>query len=326
MWADLWTDLASYVQAGIALDHALGIVATRRAGRVFKLLQEWRECLQEGKSLSELYARSGQYLMWLPLIRVGEATGDLAHMMRVLGGQAAEWHRHRRDLWTQLAYPLVVTAATVGVCALFFLIVFPRFAAFYEELGLDADGGGGPIRLAHILAWGVGAVLVAGGAAVFGVWRWRLGGKASGRLARMTGVSDAFTFEWAFLVGTMLSAGVSLDETLAHLADAKIRVSGAARHVRSRMLEGSTLPEALGAWPQCSEELLRVVELALWTGRLDTALLVLAESAALRQKRRLELWIRWLEPTLTGVIGLLVLGVFGLLYWPITQIMGMVVS
>ncbi|WP_170099223.1 type II secretion system F family protein [Kyrpidia spormannii] len=344
-WAELWTDLASYLKAGIPLDDALDVIAVARTGPLSTLLLQWRDGLREGRSLSELYEEAGQYPLWLPLIRVGEATGEWVQMMTVLGGQAAQWDRHWREMWRQLAYPLFVTVAATGVCILFLVVVLPKLKDFYQPLGLDPG-----IDLEAIRWAGGGLGALAAAALGLALWLWapgrrqRRGRELSApvpegmqgyslsrrsplrRCAQTLGLYDAFTFEWSFLVGTMLAAGVSLEETLAHLGGLRTRVSGAARYVRQRMAEGESLSETLGRWPQCTEELRRVVGLALGTGQMDRALLVLAERIAARQRRRTELWIRWLEPALTGVIGVLILGIFVLLYLPITKLMGRVVS
>ncbi|MBX6396487.1 MAG: type II secretion system F family protein, partial [Alicyclobacillaceae bacterium] len=77
--------------------------------------------------------------------------------------------------------------------------------------------------------------------------------------------------------------------------------------------------------PECTRELRAVTDLSMWTGRLDVALLTLADRCAARQRRRIEWWMRWLEPGLTGLVGLAVLGIFSLLYLPVTQMIGKVV-
>ncbi|MBX6395992.1 MAG: type II secretion system F family protein, partial [Alicyclobacillaceae bacterium] len=289
-WAELWEDFASFLQAGMAMDSALDVLIPWKSVTLARMMKEWKEGLREGRTLSELYASSGHHLVWLPLIRVGEATGDLARMMRVLGEQAGQLHRYRMQVLAQLAYPLTVMGATLLVCVLFLFVVLPRITAFYESMGISVPAVLDPDRLMR----GAGGALAGTAAAVFG---WVLGIRLFRDPRRRSfpvrrwkpgWAVDAFTFQWAFFVGTMLAAGISLDETLAHLAESNTRVSSAARFVRQQMLNGATFSSALGAWPECTRELRAVIDLSMWTGRLDVALLTLADRCAARQRRRIE--------------------------------------
>lgn len=321
-WADLWEDWSRFAETGLSLDAALDIVRKHRKPPVARLVERWGESLREGKPLSALYASSGCYPLWLPLVRLGEETGDLAGMMALIAREARRLHLHRAQIRSQLAYPLAVTGLTAAVAVLFLAVVVPSLTAFYGTLGIGQEA-------VEFRGWSIGpggwAVLaMVAITAALGMFRgMKRRGREPGLLRR--GRMEAFTSEWAHGVGTLLEAGLSLDDALRHLSFCGGRVAAAARFVRDRMLAGRTLPEALEEWPLCSEELRAVTEMGLRLGRLDAVLLVLAERSRTRRMRRAERLVRWMEPALTLAAGLLALALFVLFYLPTIRIIGKVV-
>lgn len=122
-------------------------------------------------------------------------------------------------------------------------------------------------------------------------------------------------------LATLLGAGLPIDEALAALAerDAEPRTRALVLSLRARVMEGSTLAEALAEHPASFPELYRAsIAAGERSGRLDAVLSLLADEAEASDELRQSVWAALAYPLLLGIVAIAV--VAGLLIYVVPQI------
>ena len=149
-------DLALLLKAGARIDDALDLLALDLdIGRLRPVVAQIRGRVLAGESLSEalLHHPSLFPAMYVALVRVGETSGALDHVLDVLGSERNRDEAMRRKVTDALRYPAFVLFAACAVLAFFLLFVLPQFAAVLKDFNakLDPDRRGA-VRLVDIRA------------------------------------------------------------------------------------------------------------------------------------------------------------------------------
>lgn len=147
-----------------------------------------------------------------------------------------------------------------------------------------------------------------------------LDGQASG-----TGRSRLRPAQLALLtrqMATLVASGLPIDEALQALAEGTegaLRAQVAA--LRARVMEGASLAQAMGDFPETFPSLFRASIAAGETaGKLDRVMLRLADYAETRDALRRKLLLALTYPALLTVVALAVVG--GLMIWVVPQVTG----
>jgi len=132
-------NLQVMVAAGIPLPKALDILSAQaRNGNFRKILLDVKQKVVEGQSLSQaLHAYPKVFPdLFTNMIKVGEESGTLEEVLRQLTLQLDRSHELRSKILGALMYPSVVIVAMIGVGALMLIVVIPKLAATFEDLGV----------------------------------------------------------------------------------------------------------------------------------------------------------------------------------------------
>ncbi|HEY0178079.1 MAG TPA: type II secretion system F family protein, partial [Dokdonella sp.] len=124
-------------------------------------------------------------------------------------------------------------------------------------------------------------------------------------------------------LATLIGAGLPIDEALGALAEQaeNERQRALAISLRARVMEGSSLAQALGEFPESFPDIFRsTVAAGEQSGRLDTVLDRLADYTESRDALRQKVLAALAYPLLLGVVAVAV--VSGLLAWVVPQIVG----
>ena len=135
-------DLALLLKAGARIDDALDLLAVDiDVGRLRPVVAQIRGSVLAGESLSEALMHHPTLFppMYVALVRVGEASGALDHVLDVLGGERSRSEAMRRKVMDALRYPAFVLFAACCVLSFFLLFVLPQFAAVLRDFHAKLD-------------------------------------------------------------------------------------------------------------------------------------------------------------------------------------------
>jgi len=282
-------DLALLLKAGARLDTALELLATDiDIGRLRPIIGKVRASVLGGESFADALGHHPATFsaIYVALVRVGEASGTLDHILEALADERERSESLRRKLSEALRYPAFVLLAAGCVLTFFLLFVLPQFAGVLRDFGAKLDpiveialGLSDLVRSQKdVLIAEVAVVLTLG-------WlvarRPNVRRYVSGALARLPFVKTIVTFHTAALfcrnLAVLLGSGMTLSAALRILADMMERQgrSAAWTQVVDRVRHGGKLSDALadgGALPAMAVRMLKLGEetgqLAMLSGRI----------------------------------------------------------
>jgi general secretion pathway protein F len=135
-------DLALLLKAGARIDDALDLLAVDiDVGRLRPVVAQIRGRVLAGESLSEALMHRPTLFppMYVALVRVGETSGALDHVLDVLGAERNRGEVMRRKVMDALRYPAFVLFAACCVLIFFLLFVLPQFAAVLQDFNAKLD-------------------------------------------------------------------------------------------------------------------------------------------------------------------------------------------
>lgn len=308
--------MASLLPVGMPLAQALNAASGVASGDVRAAVQDVKERVERGDTLSTALAVHGKLFspLYAGMVRAGERSGDLDGAFKRLADQLERDEELRGRLVTAAVYPMIL--ATAGTCAVLVLMFFvlPRFVGLLEGSGAVLPASTRTlVAISHGLHrfWPVVLMLPLLGLAVAGwvrntpegtrAWARVLLGLPLVRILRQYALSARF----ARLVGVLLGGGapllMALDDTIESLGDPIARDD--ATRIRGRLREGSSLCTAVGEsrlFPSLLAQLIGVGEDA---GELRVFLLKAADIFEERTARATQRLVTLLEPALIVVFG-----------------------
>src|SRR3989344_2899345 len=148
-------NLQVMVAAGIPLPRSLDILSAQAGNENFReVLGDVKQKVVEGKSLSEAMLVHPLVFseLFTNMIKVGEESGTLEQVLDQLTLQLERLHDLRSKVVGALMYPAVVIVAMIGVGTLMLILVVPKLADTFKELGV-------PLPVATRIVIGVGTFL-----------------------------------------------------------------------------------------------------------------------------------------------------------------------
>lgn len=133
-------NLGVMVASGISLPRALKIVAEQTKNRKFKAaLKDSAEQIIKGESFSEALGRHPGCFseLFRNMIKVGEESGTLENVLRVLAEQIEKEHGLKSKIASALVYPSVIIAAMLAIGVVMLIVVVPKLAETFQELGVE---------------------------------------------------------------------------------------------------------------------------------------------------------------------------------------------
>jgi len=133
-------NLRVMIAAGLSLPRALDILASQsQSERLKKALLNIREEIAKGTSFSESLSKYPDIFpeLFQSMIKVGEEAGTLEEVLKILSQQMEREHELRSRIKGAMIYPAVIISAMVGIGALMLVMVVPKLAKTFEELGIE---------------------------------------------------------------------------------------------------------------------------------------------------------------------------------------------
>ena len=275
-------DLALLLRAGARLYDALDLLANDiDVGRLRPVMGQIKATVVAGESFAEAISRHPELFsaMYVALVRVGEASGTLDHILELLVNERVRAGALRRKLLDALQYPAFVLAAACGVLMFFLLFVLPQFSAVLRDFNAKLDPvvgaflGLSDALHAHTTEMGASFAL-----ALIVLWlglrRASVRASLAGQLSRLPFVRTIFNFYRSGLfcrnLGILLGSGVNLTATLRILVDIMSATGGVAvwTETADRVRHGGKLSEALAATSILPPMAVRMLRLGEETGQL----------------------------------------------------------
>lgn len=317
---NLSRQLAAFLRAGIPLLAAIAVLGEEAdKPAVRRVMGEIGAALRTGSTFSDAVDRFPKDFppFYRGILRSAELTGRLDTVLDQLSTYLERDLEARRKVKSAMTYPAVVAVMSIATVAILAVVVLPKFVDFFASLDVELPLATRLLlSVADFLGTWWWAFLLAGVAVVVGyvvgmrirpvrLLRDRL-------LLRLPAVGVTIRFavveRFTRLLGSMISAGVPLPESLA-VATASLRnlvFERALVRARQEMLDGAGLAGPVagtGLFPGVATQMIRVGE---ETGTLDTQL----DIAAAYYERELDYKIKKLttlvEPMVVLFMGLIV--------------------
>ena len=315
--------LAVMLNSGLALLNALRLLHEHaERGKVRRIWQQVADAILAGETLATAMQRQRCFpQVVIQLARVGEQTGELNETLLRAADILEARRRLRSQILSALAYPIIVSLASIGVAGFMDFNVIPKLQTFLRALGRDLP----PLTQmlvdvtefihTYVVHGAVALVVLIGGIFALRAWppgRWwcdriLLRVPIVGGVLRVAG-----TAALARNLQTLLQSGVSLLDSLrsiemllasAYLADCTARA-------RAAIVEGQTLAEGLALRRAFTPMLIRMVAIGESAGRLDE---VLSEAAVFYEDqlaRKIRTLAAMVEPAMLLIVG----GIVGFVY------------
>jgi general secretion pathway protein F len=295
-------DLALLLKASARLDAALELLSTDiDIGRLRAIVGKVRASVLGGESFADALAHHPTVFpsMYVALVRVGEASGTLDHILDVLAKERMRSELLRRRLADAMRYPAFILFAAGCVLFFFLLFVLPQFAGVLRDFGAKLDpivefflGISDLLRTQGDL---IGAIAV--GLVVI-IWlvlrRPTLRRAIVQRLVSLPYLRTIVTFHVTALfcrnLGVLLGSGMTLSAALRILIDmmGETGAPAAWTQVLGRVRQGSKLSDALADGNSLPTMAVRMLKLGEETGQLPMLAGRIAEFYETKLQRSLD--------------------------------------
>lgn len=321
--ADLVGRLALLLDAGVALESALSLLAGSEGATAIKALAaDLLRRLRGGAGLSDAMAAHGDTFppLVIAMVRAGEAGGALASTLGRLADQLTRAEAVRQSIRSALIYPAVLLATAAGSVLLVLLVVLPQLEPVFAEAGerlpmLTRMAFASSALLRHFW-W----VVVALAVLFFLIGRHLLTDPSmcSRRDAFMLRspvlgltIRRAEAARFARVLGTLIGGGITLAPSLmlARPVLGNRIIIDAIENVIGSVRGGSGLAGPLAQANIFPELAVQMIKIGEATGRLDSILLRLADLLDAEVQRTLDRALALLVPVLTICLGGLVAGI-----------------
>ena len=318
------------IKAGLPILKALDLLAERAATpRLRPLLEEVRERVREGASLSEALEQQGSFpKVYVTAVLAGEKSGNLTGVLDYYIAYQRVSTGVRKKLIATLIYPVILVTVATTIVIYLVTYVVPQFAKLYADMSVQL-----PLVTRLLLTLtvsyrayfgaAVGLVVVTFVALLF--WsRSEAGGLAVDRLKLKVPVLGEtwIKFQMAQFcrtLSTLLGGGTPLVAALATAADSveSRLVSGSIARASQLVREGQSLHAALestGIMPELGSEMIEVGEAS---GALSPMLGSVAEFYEEETNQRLGTMIAIVEPAILVFMAIVIGFILISLYLPI---------
>jgi type II secretory pathway component PulF len=149
--AQMYSDLATLLDAGVPILRSFDILIQGRQGSLRHVLAQIRDGLSQGSSLGESMSRQRRVFPEIDrmLIEASETAGSLPDSLNMLSHWHEFMHRLTRRMWAGLAYPLFIFHAAA--------FIFPLPTLILSFLNEQGNAGGYLVRyifgVLRVLLW-----------------------------------------------------------------------------------------------------------------------------------------------------------------------------
>jgi general secretion pathway protein F len=275
-------DLALLLKAGARINDALDLLATDvDVGRLRPVVARIKAAILSGETFADAISQYPTLFpaIYVALVRVGETSGTIDHILQVLSEERTRAEQLRRKLTDALRYPAFVLFGSGAVLLFFLFFVLPQFGSVLRDLGAKLDPMvAAMLDLSDFARTNTAAIIVGAVIALLAGWlAWRQPGVRNaliGAVAQLPLVHTALSFHRAGLfcrnLSVLLASGVTLTATLRVLNEMMAATGSTAAWTKAadRVRHGSKLSEAIAETETLPPMAVRMLRLGEETGQL----------------------------------------------------------
>ena len=315
-------DLALLLKAGARINDALELLSDDvDLGRLRSVVAKIRDGVLAGESFTEAISHHARLFppIYVALVRVGEASGTLDHILEVLADERSRSEALRRRLMDALRYPIFVLFAALCVLNFFLFFVLPQFASVLRDFGAKLDPAVlafldlSDFALAHTSTIAAVSILVIV-LGWLGFRRPKVRGAMIYGLSRLPVARSVLTFHHTALfcrnLSVLLGSGVNLTPTLRILADMMVSTGQGSvwADTVDRVRHGLKFSDALADTAVLPAMAVRMLRLGDETGQLPMIAGRVAEFYEAKLQRSLDRLVGVAGPAAIIVISFVVGG------------------
>jgi type II secretory pathway component PulF len=315
-------ELALLLGNGVKLDRGLAILgANQRSAALGRVVRTLNESLRRGQPLSEAMGAFPALFspLYLNLVALGEASGDLASVFKRLSEDLQFQGQLRRKLSQALTYPALIFAVCVLSIVFVFNFIVPQLATLFD--GMASLPGYTQVLLGvsaffQSYQWFLAGAAVLGAVALGSAWRRpELRARLLASALKVPGLRSfllqAEQVRLNAALAMMLASGVPIDRSL-RLATGSLQTESLARALdgaRRQVNSGAPLATALAATPLYSSFFQSLIEVGEESGDLLPVFEEIKRRARNDFESKVERFTTLLEPLLIVFMGAVVGGV-----------------
>lgn len=321
--SQFYTQLAALLRSGVPLLRSLDVLRQQATNPALKeIAGDLHARVTEGDSLAEAMTRQPRAFNELSrsIVRAGGEGGFLEEALERVAKFTDQQAELKGRVIGALAYPVFLAAFGIGVVAVLMVFFVPKFETLFAQLRergqlpmlTDALLGFSDLMTQYALWIGLAIVLAvvvvrARLATPAGRWfldRWRLSLPQAGTIYRNFAVA-----RFCRVLGTLLAGGVPIVRSLKISSDAtgNLVLSKAINDAADNITSGESLASPLAASGHFPPNVVEMVAVAEQSNTLETVLTNIADTLEKETWRRLDLFVRFLEPVMLLLLACAVL-------------------
>jgi type II secretory pathway component PulF len=310
--SQFFMELAALLRAGVPLLRSLDLLASHATNPALKQInQDLHARVTEGDSLAEAMARHPRAFSDLTrsIVRAGGEGGFLEEALERIAKFTDQQAELKSRVMGALAYPIFLAVFGVAIVTGLMIFAVPKFEPLFARLRARGELPGVTQWLLWLSAtvhqYGlwiaaaiIGLVLLARQRAMtdegrLAIDRWRLKLPQAGTIYRNLAVS-----RFCRVFGTLLAGGVPIVRSLKISSDSTGNriLSAAINDAAENIQAGASLAEPLGKSGHFPPNVVEMIAVAEQSNSLETVLPTISESLEKETWRRLDLFVRLLEP------------------------------
>jgi len=132
--------LGTMLNTGVTLLRSLDIIAMQVDSKQFHdILVNVKRSVEEGNSLSGSLGKHPKIFskLWVSLVEVGEASGNLPMVLEKLAFYLEQQSAFKSSLVSAMIYPIILLFVAVAAIIFFALVIGPRFKTLFESFEVD---------------------------------------------------------------------------------------------------------------------------------------------------------------------------------------------
>lgn len=330
--------LATLLGAGLPIDEALGALADETDDLTLRrLVAALRARVREGRSLAMALGEYPESFdeLYAATVTAGESSGQLDAALHRLAEYADQRDNLQREVWTALAYPLLLLVVAAAVVMGLMTSVVPKVIDVFENLGHELPWlTVAMVALSRFLtAWGLwlglGITLLVILALAL-IRRPEVRARVDALMLRVPGLGRLLramdtaraTRTLAVLIGSGVPVLDALKLSVGTVRREPMRL--ALRQAAVRVREGATLARALGEHKAMPPVALRLIGSGEKSGQLPALLEAAANQQAREVRTHLAVLAAVLGPVVILLVGAVVLAIVLAILLPIFELNSLV--
>ena len=326
--AVLAEQLAVMIDSGLPLPRCLTALARQnKSERLRQIIDELRQDIENGAAFADSLAKHPKVFsdLFVGLVRSGEVGGVLGKVLHQLSNYLDKEQQTKQAVKAAFVYPKIAITLCIATAIFVSSFVIPRFAAVYDQLGLNL-----PIPTLILIAtsnlilnfwW---AMLIGAGALVFAYRKFsvsRVGREILDRVKlRLPVFGDlnrkAIVARFVRVFGALNLSGVPIMQSLEVVDQAvnNVVIQNIIDDMSANIRAGGRIGQSLANNAIFPPMVVQMIEMGEETGRLGESLEISAGYLERELDTTIKRLIAKLEPALTiavaAVVGLIAMGIY----------------